>query len=79
MRVHLNGEQREVAEGATLADLVAELGLRPELVAVERNRQLVPRSEHAATTSERRVATVSGFDDIPREVTGSAHAATMSG
>ncbi|WP_337828075.1 sulfur carrier protein ThiS [Pseudonocardia sp. TMWB2A] len=40
----VNGEPRRVAEGLTLAGLAAELGLAPEKVAVERNREIVPRS-----------------------------------
>ena len=41
--VILNGEQRQVREG-TVADLVASLGLDVKKVAVERNREIVPRS-----------------------------------
>ena len=43
MQIELNGEAREVAEGTTVAELVAALGLRPEVVAVELNRGLVRR------------------------------------
>jgi len=43
MQIELNGEAREVAEGTTVAELVAGLGLRPEVVAVELNRGLVRR------------------------------------
>lgn len=49
MRVTVNGEPREVPDGLRVSELVSELGLRAELVAVERNRELVPRSRHAAT------------------------------
>ncbi len=41
--VILNGEQRQVREGS-VADLVASLGLDVKKVAVERNREIVPRS-----------------------------------
>ena len=41
--VTVNGESRRSA-AATLADLVRELGLQPEKVAVERNGEIVPRS-----------------------------------
>ena len=47
MRVTVNGEPREVAAGATVAALLDELGLRPELVAVEINGALVPRARRA--------------------------------
>ncbi|HED64439.1 MAG TPA: sulfur carrier protein ThiS [Planctomycetes bacterium] len=49
MKILLNGESRELPEGSTIATLVASLDLRPEQVAVERNRELVPRAEHATT------------------------------
>ena len=39
----VNGEPRR-SSAATVAELVAELGLRPEKVAVERNGTIVPRS-----------------------------------
>ena len=50
--VRVNDEQRRVTEGCTVADLLRELGLAPEVVAVEINRTLVPRRERA----ERRLA-----------------------
>lgn len=49
MKIEVNGEAREVADGLTVEELVRELGLRPEIVAVERNRELVTRS-HRGTT-----------------------------
>lgn len=41
--ITLNGEARQVREGS-IADLVAALGLDVKKVAVERNREIVPRS-----------------------------------
>ena len=49
MKVQLNGVEREVGRDATVATLVAALGLRVEQVAVERNHELVPRDRHAET------------------------------
>jgi len=49
LEVSLNGEPRRVARGASIAQLLTQLGLRPELVAVELNRELVPRRLHAET------------------------------
>ncbi|MGE3174806.1 MAG: sulfur carrier protein ThiS [Planctomycetota bacterium] len=49
MRIEVNGAERAVPAGSTVADLVALLGLRPEQVAVERNKQLVRRAAHATT------------------------------
>jgi len=42
--IRLNGELRDVPSGTSVAQLVAELGLRPEQVAVEVNRELVARA-----------------------------------
>jgi len=42
--VVINGEQRRVPEGTSLAQLIAEIGLDPHRVAVERNLEIVPRS-----------------------------------
>jgi len=49
MRVLVNGVERELAPGTTVAGLLAELGLARAAVAVERNRVLVPRAEQAVT------------------------------
>lgn len=40
----INGEQRRVPARTTLAQLIAEVGLDPQRVAVERNLEIVPRS-----------------------------------
>jgi sulfur carrier protein len=48
----VNGEERQVASGTTIAGLLTELKMQPRLVAVERNRDLVPRGQHAACTLE---------------------------
>lgn len=42
--VHVNGDLRRVTLGASIAGMLAELGLDPRKVAVERNREIVPRS-----------------------------------
>ncbi len=44
IRIRLNGDDRHFAAGLSLAELVRSLGLVPEKVAVERNREIVPRS-----------------------------------
>ncbi len=43
----LNGERRSLPAGASVASLIAHLGLRSELVAVECNGAVVRRAEHA--------------------------------
>jgi len=47
LHVVVNGEERAVAEGTTVAGLLADLGLSRQHVAVEANREIVPRAEHA--------------------------------
>ena len=42
-------QPRRLPPGATVADLVATLGLGPRRVAVEVNREIVPRATYAAT------------------------------
>src|SRR3546814_8934073 len=46
LNLHVNGEQRRIANGASLADLVRQLELDPAKVAVERNLEVVPRSTY---------------------------------
>jgi sulfur carrier protein len=45
----VNGDPRRVAAGTTVTTLLAELGLAELRVAVERNREVVPRADHART------------------------------
>lgn len=49
MKIRVNGEERSVAPESTVAALVAELDFRPEQVAVELNRKLVPRRDREQT------------------------------
>jgi sulfur carrier protein len=49
MEIQLNGQPRTVEAGATVADLVAELGYVGKRIAVERNAEIVPKSRHAET------------------------------
>jgi sulfur carrier protein len=49
VKLVVNGEPREVEDGATVEELVAALGIDRRSVAVERNREIVPRSQHAVT------------------------------
>ena len=49
MKLLLNGEERDVGGIATIADLVASLGLDARKVAVERNLEIAPRSTYAQT------------------------------
>jgi len=48
--VTVNDEPHTLDAGASVADLVARLGLGPRRIAVEVNRALVPRATYAGTT-----------------------------
>ncbi|MEQ1707082.1 MAG: sulfur carrier protein ThiS [Terricaulis sp.] len=50
MRVTVNGEVREAPDSATLADLLASLGIESARVAVERNLEIAPKSLWTAIT-----------------------------
>ena len=47
--ITLNGEPHEIADGTSIAALLDQLGLDPRQVAVERNREIVPRASYPAT------------------------------
>ena len=49
MRIVLNGEEREVADGVTVAALLETLDVPRRYVAVELNREIVPRARHPET------------------------------
>ncbi|MCC7085702.1 MAG: sulfur carrier protein ThiS [Pirellulales bacterium] len=46
MTIVLNGQDREIAPGTTIARLIDELGIEARHVAVEVNLVLVPRVDH---------------------------------
>ena len=48
MQIWIHGESRDVRDDIDVESLVAELELRPEIVAVERNGALVPRARRAS-------------------------------
>lgn len=47
LRIVVNGEDRELPEPCTLADLLTAMAMPTRGVAVEVNEQIVPRSQHA--------------------------------
>lgn len=47
--VVINGQPRQIEEGTTVSVLLDQLGLGERRVAVERNREIVPRAQHAST------------------------------
>jgi sulfur carrier protein len=52
MRLVLNGEARECRAGVTVAELVTELGLGERRIAVEVNRDILPREAYAHALSD---------------------------
>lgn len=48
LTIHLNGEPRTVDPAWTIADLLRDLKIENRYCAVERNRDVVPREQHAA-------------------------------
>ena len=49
MTLVINGQDRELSGVATLSDLVVHLGMKPDRVAIELNRDLIPRDRWSAT------------------------------
>ena len=49
MKLFVNGEAAETPAGATVAGLLEQLGLPQKGVAVERNREIVPKSAYGET------------------------------
>ncbi len=49
MNLFLNGEPASVPDAVTVADFLTSLGMPEKGVAVERNREIVPKSKYAST------------------------------
>ena len=45
MHLFVNGEHKDWPEALSLAELIAQLGMKGDRVAVELNREIVPRAE----------------------------------
>ena len=52
MQLVVNGDKATAPDGANLTAFLASLGIEPAKVAVERNREIVPRSLYATTALE---------------------------
>ncbi len=50
--IRLNGRPRDVEAGLTVQALLESLDLRPELVVVERNREILTRDRYATEPVE---------------------------
>ncbi len=49
MHLQINGEEKRFEEGLSLERLIEQLGMKGDRVAVERNREIVPRARWAET------------------------------
>ncbi|MGH8174513.1 MAG: sulfur carrier protein ThiS [Rhodanobacteraceae bacterium] len=47
MKIVFNGDETEIERDTTLAELLASAGLLGKRIAIEVNREIVPRSEYA--------------------------------
>ena len=47
--ITINGATRQITETLTVAALIEQLGYMGKRIAVERNGEIVPKSQHAAT------------------------------
>ena len=52
IEITVNGEGRAAKPGATVADLLREMGLPPGRVAIERNLDILPRTKWHETRLE---------------------------
>ncbi len=52
MDVRVNGEDQQLPEGLTVAGLLAHLEIQETRVAVERNREIVPKMAYETTPIE---------------------------
>ncbi|WP_019864487.1 sulfur carrier protein ThiS [Methylovulum miyakonense] len=50
MKVFVNGDSRDCADNASVADLVADLGLTGKKIAVELNKEILPFNQYASQT-----------------------------
>jgi thiamine biosynthesis protein ThiS len=46
MKIQINGEEKEIAHGLSIAALLNELQIRPGRVVVELNRTIIAREKH---------------------------------
>ncbi|MBX3460484.1 MAG: sulfur carrier protein ThiS [Planctomycetes bacterium] len=52
MKITVNGQEREVAPGTTLAQLVQQLNVRTDRIATERNLKVIPKAQYQDTVLE---------------------------
>lgn len=49
MKITVNGKEQDVAQGTTLAQLIATLNVKADRIATERNLNIVPKARYAET------------------------------
>jgi len=49
LTIVVNGNQTDIPDSSTISDLIKQLGLNAERVAVERNKKIVRRAEWGST------------------------------
>ena len=52
MHLFINGDEKSFADSLSLAELIEQLGMKGDRVAVELNREIVSRSQWPETTLE---------------------------
>lgn len=50
MTVTINGESREIPDGLSVSEMLAHLEINGDRVAIERNRDILPRAQWQGTT-----------------------------
>ena len=48
MQITLNGEVTALDDGTHLSQLIEQLGIEGKRIAIELNREIIPKSEHAS-------------------------------
>lgn len=49
MKIRINGDEREIPDGLTVAALLSHIGMPSERVAIERNLDILPRANWKTT------------------------------
>lgn len=49
MKISINGKETDMENGVTIEKLLLSLGVKPEGIAVELNKEIVPRAGHRLT------------------------------
>ena len=52
VRIRVNGEERHFPVGTRIPELLSQLGVSTPRVAVERNREILPKAKYESTSLE---------------------------